>query len=591
MGAFFLYRVDSKLLLDDASRVFECKGFGQRRQFELKDWVLWHYPKQLVDTPNYSVEEDGSAVFCYGTVVYRRLGYEPSLKRLLHDFRQDRLELDELLGNFCLLFWDGRVLSLLTDRLNVQHVFFNEERTCFSSSLLAVLAASPRPLALNPLAAYEMLSTGYIISPDTLVKGIYSLNSDLKASINSAENDIKFILHRPKPTLRDFHKDGLEDSVERQLSVLQTYFKSIDRLHREYGGELGLSGGYDGRLILALSRHLSKPVGLHTHHTLGFHDRERKIAERLAAIYGSEITVVPTKPMEDHDENRLREILWDNLYLFDARCAYSVGAFGETYTPNYRKRTLADNRLGLNGLGGEILRNSYFSPLSRFPWSAWLDCNVYYPFAKEVVGSQERWREVREHVLSKMESYLQMALSGKADMHTAHTYYGYLRMPECAGNVNNAYNQISFFLTPFIETTVISEALKAIAFIGANGCYQAELIKRSAPHLAEIVSHYGFNFSKVSARHMIKSKVKAAMPLRLRHYRERYLLVRHSRSPSFQRFSNFLSKSRAMQEIQEALSDFFSGADWQKAMLHFAQRRATIFLGSFFVEFSHKLRV
>ena len=87
---------------------------------------------------------------------------------------------------------------MLIDRLNVQHVFFNENHSCVSSSFLAVLVASPHPFRLNRLAAYEKLTTGYIISPDTLVEGIQQVNSDQKKYQSSGA-------HQRSPYRRDGH--------------------------------------------------------------------------------------------------------------------------------------------------------------------------------------------------------------------------------------------------------------------------------------------------------------------------------------------------------------------------------------------------
>ena len=590
MGAFFLFKKNTNLLFDDVAQVFNRKGFSDPDEFELGNWKLWLYRKQLISTPNFHIEEDGYTIFCCGTVIYRGLGYQDTLKRLLTDYRERHLDQDELLGNFILFFWNGKKLTALTDRLNVQHVFFNDNKSCFSSSFLALLMASPYSLPLNHLATYEKLTTGYILSPETLVEGIQQINTRIQESFTE-KNLLTFIHHPSVPPSNEFRIESFDDSINRQLELLKQYFTRLDRLHCEFGGELGLSSGYDCRLILALSRQLTRPIGLHTHHTLGVHDEEQLLAEKLSEISGNDIISVSTRRMEEQAEDRLDEILRDSLYFFDGRCANSIGAFSETYTNKYRKQTLGQNRLGLNGLGGEIFRNSYFTPQGKFSWPAWMDRNVFYPFSSEIVGSPAICKRLKNNIHNKIVSLLQSRIPDKSDLHTAHTYYGRIRMPECAGNVNNAYNQVSFFLTPFIEYSIIQEALNAISHIGCNGNYQAWMIRHAAPDLAEVRSHYGFSFSRIPMQYILKSKLKSMIPLPLLNHRKRYDLLHKKSSSDSRKFTDFCAQSKTILEIEVALKDFFSQSDWPKAMLHYAQRRSTIFTGSFFREFSAKIRM
>jgi hypothetical protein len=587
VGAFFLFKKDSKLLLDDSMRIFTRKGFTHPNIFGLGEWKLWLYRKQAVDADNFLIANDGTTVFSCGTVIYRGQRYKMSLRLLVDDFRQNQLNQNELIGNFCLLFWDGIKVSILTDQLNVQHIYCNENRSCISSSFLAMLAASPYPLPINRLAVYEKFTTGYIISPDTLVEGIQQINSDLKKAF---QEGVTFICNESRPLSREFHKNGFKESIARQVNLLNSYFKSIDRLHCEYSGELGLSNGYDCRLLLALSRQLTRPLGIHTHHTIGVHESERRAAEKLSKINGNKILSISTKRMEEHSEERLHEILEDNLYFFDGRCAHCIGAFSETYTVGYRKKTLEKNRLSLNGLGGEMFRNSYFTPQSRFTWPKWMARNVFFPFSFEITGSSKIFRSLKKHIHQKIEKMLQLKIAGSVDLHTAHAYYGLVRMPECAGNVNNAYGQVSFFLTPFIEHQIISEALKAVPYIGCNGQYQAAMIGHAAPDLAGVMSQYGFPFSSVPLAYILKCKLKNMIPLTVLNKRQRILLLRQKKGARSMAFDKFCSKSNTIQEIFIALNDFFPESDWSKAILHYAQMRVTMFTGSFLRAFSGKIR-
>ena len=285
---------------DAAEKIFERKGLVRGERFSLGDWTLIQYPKMAVQAKNYHRDPDGVAVFSCGTVVYRSLGYRDSLHRLLADFRENCLDQDELIGNFSLLFFDGRLVHLLTDRLNAQHVFANDERTCVSTSFLAVAAANPTAMRLNLAALYEKLATGILISPDTLVEGIDQLNDEMLEGLNQA-NGLVAIAHAPMAKIR-MHHGGFSDSVNRQVAILQKYFGRFSVLEGEYHAELGLSDGYDSRLLLALSQVFDKPIPLHSHHTLNVHESELKVSRRLAAIGGNSHTVISTVRTDEVDE-------------------------------------------------------------------------------------------------------------------------------------------------------------------------------------------------------------------------------------------------------------------------------------------------
>ena len=148
MGAFLLYRSDASINMNDAKSVFLLKGFGVPKHVDLGHWHLLHYKKISLDVENFIIKGD-CALFSCGTVVYRGLGYRDSLKLLLKDFQRNAVDQEDLIGHFCLLFWNGSHFVVLTDRMNTLHVFVNQERTCFSSSFLAMLSASPKPLPFS----------------------------------------------------------------------------------------------------------------------------------------------------------------------------------------------------------------------------------------------------------------------------------------------------------------------------------------------------------------------------------------------------------------------------------------------------------
>jgi hypothetical protein len=589
MGAFFLYRRDANLSLEEAQAVFLKKGLGTPYRFELGEWSLLLFRKMLVDVENSATRADGKRVFCCGTVSYQGLGYRDSLERLLSDFLDKRLAQERALGNFCLLFWDGRAISLLTDRQNAQHVFMNDERTCLSSSFLAVLAARRAPSRLNRMALLEKLSSGYIVSPDTLVEGIYQLNEDLLASL-ARTSGIQAIAHPPVPDESEVHRRGFADSVRSQTTVLSEYFRNVRALARESSAELGLSSGFDSRLLFALSQSFEKPIPLHCHHTVNVHESELAIARTLASVGGSTLTVFPTTRLEEQDEESRRQAIFDCLYFFDARCIHDMGSFSETYTAWYRKKVLCQNRLSFHGLGGEIYRNASNTPTGYIGWNDWCDLTVFYPFAREACGSERAFCDMRAFRNAKISKRLGVDLSGSVDYHTERRYYGRVRMPDNASNVSNAYNQVAFLLMPYIEADVVSEALKASRYIGAGGAYEAAMIRELSPSIAAVDSQYGYPFSHIPLKCAFRDRLVAGIPLSVRHGRMRKRLLTPSLNPNVVRQRQVRLNSPVIREIESVLRDLVPGADWDSAFCPGTQEALAISVGSFIKEFHHKLR-
>jgi len=319
MGAFFLFKSNIDIDLPAVEQVFRRKGFeGAPLRRNLKDWQFWLYRKQLLETPNYFEDNDGYALYVTGTFVYKGLGYNKSLKQILSDFKIDSIKNGRLLGNFCLMFWDGQNITFLMDSLNVHHIFIDKKRSRISTSFLALLASHSHELRINKLGFFEKLTTGYIISPDTLIEDIQQVDDNLKKQLAKECPGLVWKDCRQGTNSEySFHNKGFEDSLEKQISVLKSYFHQVNTIHNEYHGELGISDGYDSRLLLASGcTFLSSPLALHTHNTKGVHDFERNVAEKIAHLKNLQINSIETKRIEDQVADNVQKILLDGLYFF-----------------------------------------------------------------------------------------------------------------------------------------------------------------------------------------------------------------------------------------------------------------------------------
>lgn len=589
MGAFFLQRLESPPNSQEAREIFRRKGFGEPKTFELGHWRLYLYRKIVLDVENF-VTRENCFLCCIGTVVYRGKGYRDSLVTLLRDFQAGQVCQEELIGHFCVLFWDGERLTALTDHLNTLHVFVNEERTCFSSSFLALLASSPNPLSLNRLGVCEKLATGYIVSPDTLVEGIWQINDKLAQSFYNDRDKIRFLPHLKRPDIR-LHSEGKKESLGRQIEVLGSHFASIDRLHCEFSGELGLSDGFDSRLVLACGKFFSKSLALHTHATRGVHDGSRRIVEEIARNAGLELSCVATRRLEELDPERLGELLDDGLYYFDARCSHNMGAMSETYTGDYKRRVLGEHRLSLNGIGGEIFRNYYETRRhGRRALRSWMEHHVYYTFAQEALGNAEIFKEMDINKQRKIADRLCMTYSSTFDFLWSRRYYSEVRMPDCDANNCDAQNQMAFYHMPFVQPKIIWEGIDATPYIGLAGTYQGALIRELAPKIARLPSHYGYQLDgEMPKKERMISHLRELIPDGVLVGRMKRRLKAKSEGV-IQEVKGLTASEPLLAEGLEALRASGILSDPEIALRHYAQRPTVLYIGRFLAAFADKLR-
>lgn len=124
---------------------------------------------------------------------YNGLSYSDSLKNLLNDLDENKFDKNKIIGNYFIIYKNkNNELYFLHDPLSYYSVFYNEEKTIISSSFLALLECSNKKYDLNYNSIYEILHTGALIGPDTIVDGIFRLENNLNSI-----NNISRIITKP----------------------------------------------------------------------------------------------------------------------------------------------------------------------------------------------------------------------------------------------------------------------------------------------------------------------------------------------------------------------------------------------------------
>ncbi len=585
MSAFILHNQTYVFNKKDLDSVFSKKGLTISEELNFGDFHLRVYAPQA--KPTYSYNEGQDWILALGTFIYKGLPSADGLKQALLDTQNKRLSHSNFRGNFALFLWIDQKLTVLTDALGVYQLFANEDCSCISSSFLALITSSPHKRRINRKALYEKLLTGYIVGPDTLVEGIQHLTPARQRELHSPE--LTFVTASPYrgsstcPIIFD-------DAVDQHVQNLQTYFDDITPFVRGQQIDMGLSSGYDSRLIALYERYLPADFSVHTHHVQGVHDGERKRSEVIAKALELPIRVYPQQALEKMEVNAVETALLDGLYFYDARSGDNSGAYSPTYTRAYKQQSLGGASLRFNGEGGEIFRNYYHTALPRVHFPSWIKDHLYYSVFSHAIPDQDLQAEITEYILEKLCRQLGRDFKGAVDLECTRVYYGEVRVPQCEGVLANADSQIVNFLMPFAEADIQRSAYGLTRHIGVSGRFQAAMIKKLDLKIASLPSHHGFPLSSEPVKHKIKSALRGYIPSHI--WLER--MKRHYANPQSgatcaSGYQTLAAKSKLLQEAEEAIRAAAPAFDFDQAIRESPCKATAVFMGLFLREFSDKI--
>jgi hypothetical protein len=431
-------------------------------------------------------DSSNGSVYGTGTFVYRRGGPEESLQLLLGDFIEGRFDHSSLLGHYFIFLFLPSGIKILTDGTGLVKAYNDNEGSYLTSSFLLAAKLHKR-LTLNRAAATENLITGGISGPETLVNEISSFSIGSFALFP----DIEFVLPRIGTAADEPASEA--DAIRRQAELLGNYFSSCSKLAAGGGADIGLTGGFDSRLVLACARGNIHDLQIHSHYRPAGSE-EWRIARRIAEGEGISFTSPEVTPPEKMDDARLLRVIGSSFRFNDGAISLYCNWMEEYNTLEYRLSVLADKRLGISGIGGEQYRNQ--DRLCGKPWlfSQWLK----YSYARKVSGrvflTAKDERDVLERIKRKIYSITGFSPDKRfISLTDLKRIQNEVIIPAYRGARTHAENRHSWYLSPFADFHVSTAAYGIIKFLKDSKRFEADLIRVIAPSLAAYPTDYGYD--------------------------------------------------------------------------------------------------
>ena len=378
-----------------------------------------------------------------------------------------------------------------------------------SSSFLAVRKATGAA-TVSEQELWEYLIFGIFFGERTLFREINFLPENsihrLLPSRGSRPKEVRIPV--PDRTASTEEKlDFAEDYLGRYFGLLKSHFGEEGEIC------LGLTGGADSRLVLALLRRAGLRPSLYVYGHRGSPDVV--LAKALAAKVGLAIDHVDKAALNPPPNSPL-EVVRDRYHLLDGLSIDGVFDNGADLFTRLKRTRRA--RLQLNGASGELLRDkckllgSGIS-LKGFAASGMAGNTLIHPAFFTGAFNPE---EFAGNLAAKFRSLL--GVSGDLiDRDQAEWAHVLSTMKIWSGRTLSSNNLLTHCLTPYAEPGII--LLSSVLSPGERrlGRFQTRLLNRIAPDLAGVGSTYGYPLSgEPSFRARARAAVEYRTPLPLR---------------------------------------------------------------------------
>lgn len=519
MGAFFFIHnaSDPGELAARLAAGFARQGFGPGIPIARGRWQAVCYPPLATGEAMHCRDASGDEAFAAGTLFYRGLAKAPALHRLLADHKAGAIDEAALYGSFAVLLTAGDTAAVMTDSTGTFHLYEAGGNAVLSTSFLALAEALPAR-RIDDRAVYDYVFHGAAMGGATVLHEIRLFGHDVVGRFDGAvQLDARKAAPSPAPP-----PVTLDSAAEQAISLLRDRFAAVPTHWREI--DTALSGGYDSRLLLALSRDAGIPARVHVYGRAS--DADVVCAKAIAAAEGFALDHVDKSLTPLPEPDRFSEIVEDNYLAFDGWP--TDGIFDNGTDLATRRKRVERGALMLNGGGGEVFRNFFYLP--DRPLSALeLAWTFYCQFDPRIC--REPFDEGR--YLDGLAAQITRRVGAATERLTRREVEAAYPMFRCSywmGKNNSINNRLGSAWTPFIDPAIVAWTLDVPLRFKNFGRLEGRMIEFLAPELARHPSSYGRPFDQPPGlRERAKGWLDLHRPPRLR--RLAYRLRRRPGSP------------------------------------------------------------
>jgi hypothetical protein len=484
VGAFYLIAHSDPRqrlrLTQRAEASLRLQGWTEPLSIETSTAIVGLYKKQVASTPNCVALTDGDFCACVGTLFYQGLYGAAALRRLHQDFNGELPDPSTLHGAFFVLLRKGGAISLFGDPLGLYKVYCSDNGQFASSSFLAAAATAERVTPCDQ-GVYEYVFQGATFGRQTVLQEVRLLPTWICHSASAAGLKAGASFGLPKPEIRNA---PLDEHVEALHARVDEVFASVTRAFGEQIS-IGLSGGFDSRLMLAALLARSTTPAIHVYGRA--HDEDVRVALQIAAGEPLHVEHVDKSARAAPMPEQWSDVVERNFLGFDGVAADGVFDSGSDLAT--RLERCAEGRMQLNGGGGEIMRNFYYLPEGRYSAREvlWTFFSAYDPRSCRARFDERTYLDCLEE---KLNWSLQRDAS-KLERPEVELTYPYFRCRFWTGRNNSINNRFGPDLTPFLDFELVRRAVHVPLAYKTFGAAEARLIARFSPRLARYPSVYG----------------------------------------------------------------------------------------------------
>jgi len=482
MGGFLLYNKNSdQTIAENAVNIFEKKSQRIFKEITFDDYKLITFSKRSFENQNFFQFDNEDFVASIGTPVYKKLACEKAARELYNDFKGNiNLDFRNFHGHFCYIIYFNGKLFLFNDFNGLYHIYHDADKNIFSNSFLAVTSSLKKKNISNQ-GLYEYIFYGSTFGKDTLVEEVKLLDNkkiyQLKPQLSS------FIKIFPKKTPDVLKFDELVNVISGDLI---NYFEVITKNYDHFS--LGLSGGFDSRLLLSLLLKCNTKPIIYTHGNSN--STEVKISGSIAKAYGLEFESYSENGNTINDKDSLNEFIKEKFYLDEGLNLF--GIFNSTLSKDLEISQRA--KINLNGGAGEIFRAKWRLPDKTISVNDFINAK-YNNFSEDMATQKFNKSIFFENFAAKIiycldiettDSKLNGTLVNLVDSNFKGRYWG--------AKTCSKINQYCYALMPYLEPVFYFKSIYIPINYKIAGKFEAALIKKINPELARFNSNYGFTF-------------------------------------------------------------------------------------------------